>query len=74
MKGQRDIKKFYNEVGFGISRKMERLKEIMSSYKCKDYSIEDYKKAFHPGSRLYEMAVENGWLRYSPGEWSVGHV
>jgi len=23
----------------------------------------------YPGSRLYEMAVENGWLRYSPGEW-----
>jgi len=23
----------------------------------------------YPGSRLYEMAVEKGWLRYSPGEW-----
>jgi len=23
----------------------------------------------YPGSKLYEMAVENGWLRYSPGEW-----
>lgn len=45
--GQSDIKKFYNEVGFGIPRKMEKLKEIISSYKCKDYSIEDYKKAFH---------------------------
>src|SRR3990170_4838098 len=23
----------------------------------------------YPGSRLYEMALENGWLRFSPGEW-----
>jgi len=23
----------------------------------------------YPGSRLYEMALEKGWLRYSPGEW-----
>jgi len=23
----------------------------------------------YPGSRLYGMAVEKGWLRYSPGEW-----
>jgi len=23
----------------------------------------------YPGCRLYEMAVEKGWLRYSPGEW-----
>ncbi|MCJ7771278.1 radical SAM protein [Candidatus Bathyarchaeota archaeon] len=23
----------------------------------------------YPGSKLYEMAVENGWLRYHPGEW-----
>jgi len=23
----------------------------------------------YPGSRLYEMAVEKGWLRYAPGEW-----
>jgi len=23
----------------------------------------------YPGSRLYETALENGWLRYSPGEW-----
>jgi radical SAM superfamily enzyme YgiQ (UPF0313 family) len=23
----------------------------------------------YPGSKLYEMAVEKGWLRYSPGEW-----
>jgi radical SAM superfamily enzyme YgiQ (UPF0313 family) len=23
----------------------------------------------YPGSRLYEMAVEKGWLRYSLGEW-----
>jgi radical SAM superfamily enzyme YgiQ (UPF0313 family) len=23
----------------------------------------------YPGSRLYEMAVEKSWLRYSPGEW-----
>jgi len=23
----------------------------------------------YPGSRLYEVALENGWLRYSPGEW-----
>ena len=23
----------------------------------------------YPGSRLYETALENGWLRFSPGEW-----
>lgn len=23
----------------------------------------------YPGSRLYEMAVEKGWLLASPGEW-----
>ena len=23
----------------------------------------------YPGSRLYEKALENGWLRFSPGEW-----
>jgi len=23
----------------------------------------------YPGSRLYETALENEWLRYSPGEW-----
>jgi len=23
----------------------------------------------YPGSRLYVMALEKGWLRYSPGEW-----
>lgn len=23
----------------------------------------------YPGSRLYETALEKGWLRYSPGEW-----
>jgi len=23
----------------------------------------------YPGSRLYKIALENGWLRYSPGEW-----
>jgi len=23
----------------------------------------------YPGSRLYEKALKNGWLRYSPGEW-----
>jgi len=23
----------------------------------------------YPGTRLYEMALENGWLRFSPGEW-----
>jgi len=23
----------------------------------------------YPGSRLYEMALKNGWLRFSPGEW-----
>ena len=23
----------------------------------------------YPGSRLYQMALENEWLRYSPGEW-----
>ncbi|MFH2110837.1 MAG: radical SAM protein [Candidatus Bathyarchaeota archaeon] len=25
----------------------------------------------YPGSRLYEMALENGWLRFSPGEWEL---
>jgi len=23
----------------------------------------------YPGSRLYKIALENGWLHYSPGEW-----
>jgi len=23
----------------------------------------------YPGSRLYETALEKGWLRYSPSEW-----
>lgn len=23
----------------------------------------------YPGCRLYDMALESGWLRYSPGEW-----
>ena len=23
----------------------------------------------YPGTKLYEMAVREGWLRYSPGEW-----
>jgi len=23
----------------------------------------------YPGSRLYDMALDEGWLRYSPGEW-----
>jgi radical SAM superfamily enzyme YgiQ (UPF0313 family) len=23
----------------------------------------------YPGSRLYEMALKKGWLRFSPGEW-----
>jgi len=23
----------------------------------------------YPGSRLYEIALEKGWLRFSPGEW-----
>lgn len=23
----------------------------------------------HPGSKLYETALKEGWLRYSPGEW-----
>jgi radical SAM superfamily enzyme YgiQ (UPF0313 family) len=29
----------------------------------------------YPGSRLYERALEKGWLRFSPGEWgALGHV
>jgi len=25
----------------------------------------------YPGSKLYKTALENGWLRYSPGEWEL---
>ena len=52
----KNLKLFYDTIGFGLTRKMKKLKEMLDSYECigKQYSIEDYREVL-----LFYRKVKN---------------
>ena len=64
----KNLKLFYDTIGFGLTRKMEKLEEMLDSYKCigRQYSIEDYRKTLFFYKRVKNCREVSRRLKISP--------